>query len=111
MFLIFVSILAGYGVSKLNNDTLIVDDIPDDNPVKVDLRYFEETLGGIVPFEILIDTKRKGKAVKLSTLKRVDKLYKELKRFPEFAKPISMLDVVILKFRQLNHFQGVSQLR
>jgi len=94
MFLIFSAIVAGYGISKLNNDTLIVDDIKDDNPVKEDIKYYENTLGGIIPFEILIDTKKKGKAVKLSTLKRVQKLYEELERFPEFSKPMSVLDVV-----------------
>jgi predicted RND superfamily exporter protein len=94
VFLIFSAIVAGYGISKLNNDTLIVDDIKDENPVKIDLRYYEKTLGGIVPFEIIIDTKKKGKAVKLSTLKRVQKLYDELERFPEFSKPMSVLDVV-----------------
>lgn len=94
MFLIFSAIVAGYGISKLNNDTLIVDDIKDENPVKIDLRYYENAMGGVIPFEILIDTKKKGKAVKLSTLKRVQKLYDELERFPEFAKPMSVLDVV-----------------
>lgn len=94
VFLIFSAIVAGYGISKLNNDTLIVDDIKDENPVKIDLRYYESTLGGIIPFEILIDTKKKGKAVKLSTLKKVQKLYDELERYPEFSKPMSVLDVV-----------------
>ncbi|MFT6716362.1 MAG: putative RND superfamily exporter protein [Saprospiraceae bacterium] len=94
MFLIFSAIVAGYGISKLNNNSLIVDDIKDDNPVKIDLRYYENTLGGIIPFEILIDTKKKGKALKLSTLKRVQKLYDELERYPEFGKPMSVLDVI-----------------
>lgn len=94
MFLIVVASVAGFGISMLNNDTLIVDDVPDDDPVKVDLRYYEETFGGLIPFEILIDTKKKGKAVKLSTLKKLDKLYEELERFEEFAKPVSVLDAV-----------------
>ena len=94
MVLIFLAIIAGYGISKLNNDTLIVDDIKEDNPVKIDLRYYENTLGGIIPFEILIDTKKKGKALKLSTLRRVERLYDELARFPEFSKPMSLLDVI-----------------
>lgn len=94
MLLIFTAIVAGYGISKLNNNTLIVDDIKEDDPVKIDLRYYEETFGGVVPFEILIDTKKKGKALKLSTLKKVEKLYEELERFEEFAKPVSALDAV-----------------
>ena len=94
MLLIFLAIIAGYGISKLNNDTLIVDDVPENDPVKVDLRYYESVIGGIVPFEIIIDTRKKGKAVKLSTLKKVDRLYEELAEFEEFSKPLSVLDLV-----------------
>ncbi len=94
VFLIVMAIVAGYGISKLNNDTLIVEDIKEDDPVKVDLRYYEDVFGGIMPFDIIIDTKKKGKAVRLSTLKKVERLYKELERFPEFSKPMSVLDLV-----------------
>ena len=94
LLLIFLAIFAGYGISKLNNDTLIVDDVPENDPVKVDLRYYESVVGGIVPFEIIIDTRKKGKALKLSTLKRVDRLYEELAEFEEFSKPLSVLDLV-----------------
>ena len=93
MILIFLAIISGYGMSKLSTDTLIVDDIKKEDPVIKDIRYFEEKFGGVIPFEILIDTKKKGKATKLNTIKKVEKLYEELKRFKEFSKPMSILDI------------------
>lgn len=85
--------LSGYGLSKLNNNAFIVDDIPDDHPVMVDLKYFESKFDGVVPFEIIISSDKKGKAIRSSTLEKVEELYQVLGEYEEFSKPVSMLDV------------------
>lgn len=85
--------LSGYGLSKLNNNALIVDDIPNNHPVKVDLKYFESKFDGVVPFEIIIDLEKKGKAIRLSTLNKLEELYEVIDEYEEFSKPVSMLDV------------------
>lgn len=101
---IFIALFAGFGMSKINNNALVVDDIPQDDPVMVDLKYYEKTFNGVVPFEILISGKKKGKALKLSTLKKVDKLYERLKRYKELSRPLSMVDVI--KYSKQAYYNG-----
>ena len=101
---IAVALLSGYGMSLMNNNALVVDDIPDDNPVMVDLKYYEKTFNGVIPFEILIDGKKKGKALKLSTLKKVDQLYDVLKHYKELSSPLSVLDVI--KYSKQTYYNG-----
>ncbi|MFM7022038.1 MAG: efflux RND transporter permease subunit [Flavobacteriales bacterium] len=89
-----ITLVSLYGISLIETKGRIVDEIPEDNPVKVDLRFFEKNFSGIVPFEVVIDTKIKGKAVSEGTLKKIAKLYKVFKQYPEFSKPVSILDAV-----------------
>lgn len=91
---IFLALISGYGISKLNNNALIVDDIKKNDPVMVDLKYFEKNLNGIVPFEIVIDTKKKGRALRYSNLEKLEELYKVLEGYEEFSKPMSILNVI-----------------
>ena len=52
--MIFIAGLSGFGLSQLDNDALVVDDMPEDHPVLVDLKYYENKFDGVVPFEIII---------------------------------------------------------
>lgn len=90
---IFIALLAGFGMSLMNNDALVVDDIPEDDPVMVDLRYYEETFNGVVPFEIIIK-KTKGKLLTKKTFKKVEELYTYMASKEEFSKPISVIDFI-----------------
>jgi predicted RND superfamily exporter protein len=74
------------------------------------LKFFEKTFGGLMPFEILIDTKKKKGAQKLSTLKKIDKLQKKLTKFDELSKPISLANGIKLA-RQAFFNNKVSQYR
>ncbi|MGB1646142.1 MAG: efflux RND transporter permease subunit [Crocinitomicaceae bacterium] len=47
-------VLAIYGMSHLESDNLIMDDIKDSDPVKKDFGYFEKHYGGYRPFELAI---------------------------------------------------------
>lgn len=52
--MIFIAGTAGFGLSQLDNNTLVVDDMPEDHPVMVDLQYYESKFNGVVPFEIIL---------------------------------------------------------
>ncbi|MBP7511605.1 MAG: MMPL family transporter [Bacteroidia bacterium] len=85
-----------YGATKVRNLGYVVDDLPADDPVYVDLKFFEKHLKGALPFEIKIDTKRKDGVKDYATLQKINRLQKELILFPELSKPTSVVD--ILKF-------------
>jgi predicted RND superfamily exporter protein len=93
-FAIIAVVVAAYGVSKIKSVGYIVDDLPKNDPIYADMRYFESHYGGVLPFEIKIDTRKpkgvfanNGKA--LYKMERVEKL---LKQYPFFSKPVSVVE-------------------
>ncbi len=97
-------VLAGIGISLMHTTGYIIDDIPSNHPVKRDLKIFEEHFKGIMPFEIMIDTKKRKGVLSTSTLKRIDKLQDELGKYPELSKSLSIADGI--KFVRQAYFRG-----
>ena len=93
-----------FGVTKLKTTGNIVDDIPHDHPLYLDLLFFEDNFNGVMPLEISIDTKKRKGVMKLSTIKKIDKLQKILAEYPELSKPVSIAEVV--KFSKQAFFNG-----
>ncbi|MEP7168257.1 MAG: MMPL family transporter, partial [Bacteroidota bacterium] len=87
-------LISFYGMSKLTTVGYVVDDLPKKDPVYIDLKFFENNFRGVLPFEISIDTREKGKALQHITLQKINKLTKELSSHPEFAKPLSIVDII-----------------
>jgi predicted RND superfamily exporter protein len=85
---------AAIGVTRLTTSGRIVDDIPQRDVLYQDLMFFEENFKGIMPLEISIDTKRKKGVLTLSTLRKIDRLQDSIGKYPELAKPLSIVEVV-----------------
>ncbi|MBO7143441.1 MAG: MMPL family transporter, partial [Salinivirgaceae bacterium] len=66
--------LAAWGLSLLKNESYIVDDLPQENRIYADLKYFEREIGGIMPFEISIDTKKKKGLFNMDVMKKIEKI-------------------------------------
>lgn len=96
--------LSIYGTTLIKTTGNIADDLPRDDEVFLDLKFFEKNFKGVLPFEVTIETKKKGTATKLSTLKRIDKLQKLLNEYPEFSKPLSIVEG--LKFAKQGFYNG-----
>ncbi len=96
---IVIVLIAAYGVSKINVIGYVVDDLPKKDPIYVDLKYFESNYHGVLPFEITIDTKKKGGALSLTTLYKINKLQKELKKYEEFSKPVSVVEAIKFSYQ------------
>lgn len=58
-----------------------------------DIKFFEEKFDGVLPLEIMIDTKRPNGVTKLSTLKKMDKLKAEINEIEELSPPISVVNL------------------
>jgi predicted RND superfamily exporter protein len=99
-----LTVVACVGVARMKDESRIVDDLPEDNPVLSDLRFFERNFHGVMPLEIVIDTKKKGGALKDGTLSRIEKLQDTLATYPEFSRPISIADAV--KFTKQAFYGG-----
>ena len=94
------------GIFKLKTLGYIVDDLPKSDKIYTDLRFFESNFKGIMPLEILVDTKKKRGVVNLNTLERIDSLGQFLNRMPDIARPLSIAEG--LKFAKQAFFDGDS---
>lgn len=101
VIIIIVSII---GVYMIRVSGSIIEDMPKGEQFFEDIVFFEEEFGGIMPLEILIDTKRKKGVMNLSTLKRMNKLEEEIDEIPELSKPISILNMV--KYSKQAFYKG-----
>ena len=89
--IIVISII---GVYMIRVSGSLIEDMPKGKPFYKDILFFENEFGGIMPLEILIDTKKKKGVMNLSTLKRMNKLEEEIDEIPELSKTISILNMV-----------------
>lgn len=94
------------GFFKLRSEGFIVDDLPQQDKIIADLNFFEQKFGGVMPYEILIDTKKRKGIRKLETLYKIDTAQQILSSYPEFAKPISVIE--LLKFSKQAFYLGDS---
>ncbi len=106
VYLIFALIigLGIYGVTLMKSTGYIVDDLPQHDPIYKDLKFFEKHFNGVMPLEILIDTKKKNGAFNTRTFKKIEKLEKALSKYSEFSRSISEIDAV--KFLRQSFYNG-----
>lgn len=93
---LILAVIGAIGFTRIKAVGYVVDDLPKNDPVLSDLHYFEERFGGVLPFEIMIDTKRE-RGVFINSARaiyRINKVQKILAQYPEFSKPISVAEGV-----------------
>ena len=69
-----------------------------------DIRFFETHFKGVMPIEIMVDTKRKNGATRLSTLSRINRLENDLREIPELSNPVSA--VAVAKYLKQAFYNG-----
>lgn len=102
---VVVVIVAAYGISKVTATGNIVDDLPDDDQIIVDLKFFEQNFNGVMPLEILIGVNGKGDVTNDKTLRKIEELQEELAHYPQISKSLSIVDAV--KFAKQAYYNGV----
>ncbi|MBS1777530.1 MAG: MMPL family transporter [Bacteroidetes bacterium] len=106
VFSILLCGLSIVGILRLNSVGHIVDDLPKGEVVYQDLKFFEKNFRGVMPLEIVIDTRKKNGAVSLPVLEKMDKLIAELNQFPEIGHALSIVEGV--KFARQAYYDGDS---
>ncbi len=105
-FTAILCVFAIIGLTRLKNDAHIVDDLPKDDKVYVDLKFFENNFRGVMPLEIVIDSKKKNGIVGLDMLGKMDKLTRVLQQYPEIGRPLAITEGI--KFANQAYFGGDS---
>lgn len=81
------------GINKIRISGSIIEDMPKKTAFFDDIRFFEKEFDGVMPLEIMIDTKRKNGAMKGSNLRRMEELEQTIIDIPELSKPLSIVNI------------------
>ena len=70
-----ISVLGIAGASRIKVNNYLLEDLPNDDPLKEGFVWFEETFGGVRPFELEINVPDSGHSVwELAVLKEIEKV-------------------------------------
>ena len=87
-------VISLYGFSKIKAGSFLIDDVPSESSLMKDMKFFESNFSGIMPLEIIIDTKKKRGVRNLNTLKKIERLENFLKEKSYISDPISIVSFV-----------------
>ena len=99
-----LTVMGIIGMLNLHTSGKVVDDISDKSKLAKDLKYFETQFGGVMPFEIWVDSKKPKAALRHSTIEKIDELQEEILKHEEFSKPLSVAE--LSKFARQAYFNG-----
>jgi predicted RND superfamily exporter protein len=82
------------GVSQIKISGSLIGEMPKSASFFKDIVFFEKEFNGVMPLEIMINTKRKKGVMKSSTLQKMDELQNTIDSIPELSKPVSIVNLV-----------------
>lgn len=92
------------GIYTIKISGSLLEDMPQQADFFKDIEFFEEEFNGVMPLEILIDTKKPKGALKLSTLKKMENLESTIDEIPELSSPLSL--VRLAKYSKQAYYNG-----
>jgi len=81
------------GIYNIKVSGSLLEDMPQSTEFFKDIKFFEKKFDGVLPLEIMIDTKRPNGVTKLSTLKKMDALKSEINEIEELSTPLSVVNL------------------
>jgi predicted RND superfamily exporter protein len=109
-----------WGMSFIDMNGYVVDDLPKKDPIYTDLHFFEKNFNGVLPFEISIDTKKENGlfANNAKALYKIKAMQRMLEEYPIFSKPLSIVEAIKFSYQAYNEgnpkyykLPGVSDLK
>ena len=97
------------GIFKLKSVSFIVDDLPKTDKIYTDLKFFEKHFHGVMPLEIVVDTKKRNGLAGMRALavyEKVDSFSAYITAHKEMSRPLSVAEG--LKFAKQAFFEGDS---
>ncbi|MBL7888190.1 MAG: MMPL family transporter [Bacteroidia bacterium] len=96
-----ITLIGFWGMTKMNVLGYVVDDLPKNDPVYEDLHFFEKNFKGVLPFEIIIDTRKEDgiSANNGAILYKINSLQKIFASRPEFSEPLSIAEGIKFSYQ------------
>ncbi len=104
VFAVAILFVGFYGITLIKSSGYVVEDIPESDPIYKDLKFFEKHVDGVMPLEIIIDTKKPNGVINISTFKLIEKLDERLAEYDELSPSLSLLN--LLKFSKQAFYNG-----
>ena len=82
----------------------LTTDINPKDPLVTQMKFFEREMGGVIPLDIVIDSRTENGIEKSKLLRRVDKFQSRLDTFPNLSRSLSLVDM--LKFGRQAYYGG-----
>ncbi|HBK83717.1 MAG TPA: transporter, partial [Flavobacterium sp.] len=101
---ILILIFGIIGIYQIKVSGSIIEDMPKKTPFFKDILFFENEFNGVMPLEIMIDTKKPKGVFRSTTLKKIEKLQEEIEEIPELSKPVSIVNLV--KYAKQTYYNG-----
>ncbi|MCK8490392.1 MMPL family transporter [Spirosoma sp. RP8] len=91
-----ITVISALGLPLIRIEGFVVDDLPKNDPVYNDMRFFEAQFKGALPFEVTIDTGKPNGilAGTGSALYKIRAMERIIAQYPEFSKPRSLVDAI-----------------
>jgi len=93
-----------YGITLIKSSGYMVDDIPENDVIYKDLKFFEKHFDGLMPLEIIVDTRKPNGVMNLSVFRKMEKLENRLLEYEELSPSTSILN--LLKFAKQSYYNG-----
>jgi len=92
------------GINKIEISGNLIEDMPKKSSFVKDIKFFEKEFKGILPLEIMIDSRRKNGMIRLGNVKRMNDFHEHILRIPELSSPISIVN--LSKFIKQSFYNG-----
>lgn len=92
------------GATMISTSGRVVDDISKNDQLYKDIMFFEENVGGVMPFEISVDTRKPKGIMNAAFVRKLQQMQDTLALYPEFSQPLSIVEVV--KFARQGFYNG-----
>ncbi|MEP2969361.1 efflux RND transporter permease subunit, partial [Nonlabens ulvanivorans] len=91
---LIVLVISIIGMYQIRVSGSLIEDMPKSMQFYKDIKFFEESFDGIMPLEIVVNTKSKKGVSKAKTLKKLDELESHIIETPELSRPMSIVSIV-----------------
>jgi len=91
---LLATLIGVLGLLRLHMETRIVDDLPQSDHVYRDLKFFETNFGGVMPLEMVIDTRKKYGATLPRTLQKTDSLVQWMHTIPGIGRVLAVTEPI-----------------
>ncbi len=96
-----ITAICFWGMTFIDMNGFVVDDLPKKDPIYTDLHFFEKNFNGVLPFEISIDTKKENGlfADNAKALYKIKAMQKIFEGYPVFSKPLSIVEAIKFSYQ------------